>query len=73
MAYKKLFLPKQQALLAKELLLNGDYTYYDELESLYEGGKETFYRSVLSELRATGDFRIRQVYLRLVEDKNPYG
>jgi hypothetical protein len=33
-AYKRLSLRQEQGLLAKELLLGGDYTYYPDLESL---------------------------------------
>ncbi|MBD3920961.1 hypothetical protein H8B09_19500 [Paenibacillus sp. PR3] len=69
-AYKKLSLRNEQMQLAQELLLNGDYTYYQELESLAEGDKEDFYRAILIELKKSGNWRTRDVYLKLISDKD---
>jgi len=69
-AYKKLSLKNEQRLLAKELLLGGDYTYYQDLESLAEGDKEEFYRGILAELKKGGNWKGRGVYLQLISDKN---
>ncbi|MNC43204.1 hypothetical protein D3C75_920560 [compost metagenome] len=56
--------------MAKELLLDGEYAYYQELESLYEGDKEVFYQDILKELREAEKWRSRAVYLQLISDKN---
>lgn len=69
-AYKKLSLKNEQRLLARELLLGGDYAYYQDLESLDEGDKEEFYRSILAELKKGGNWTVRRVYLQLISDKN---
>lgn len=69
-AYKKLSLKHEQGLLAKELLLDGDYDYYQELESLYEGDKEVLYQDILKELREAEKWGSRAVYLQLISDKN---
>jgi hypothetical protein len=69
-AYKKLSLRQEQELLAKELLLDGDYGYYDDLESLFAGDKEEFYRGIIAELSESKNWRARGVYLKLISDKN---
>lgn len=69
-AYKKLSLRQDQVELAKELLLNGDYVYYHELESLFPGDKEEFYRSILPELKKANHWKTREVYLKLIAEKN---
>lgn len=69
-AYKKLSLRKEQGQLARELLLDGDYTYYQELESLAGGDSEDFYRIILVELKKSGNWRTREVYLKLISDKD---
>ncbi|RXZ79439.1 hypothetical protein EBB07_22950 [Paenibacillaceae bacterium] len=69
-AYKKLSLKQEQMLLAKELLLDGDYDYYLELESLFEGNKEELYRDILAELKEANNWSAQGVYLNLISDKN---
>lgn len=69
-AYKKFSLRQEQRELAKELLLGGDYAYYHELESLFQGDSEEFYRSILPELKKADHWRTRDVYLKLISDKN---
>ncbi|MNZ29319.1 hypothetical protein D3C78_465650 [compost metagenome] len=69
-AYKKLSLRQEQMELAKELLLDGDYDYYHELESLFQGDKEEFYRSILQELKKANHWRTWDVYLKLISEKN---
>ncbi|WP_156934222.1 hypothetical protein [Paenibacillus zanthoxyli] len=69
-AYKKLSLKQEQRGLAKELLLGGDYAYYHDLESLFEGDKEEFYRNLIAELKEANNWRAREVYLKLISDKN---
>ncbi|CAM4391753.1 hypothetical protein [Paenibacillus typhae] len=69
-AYKALSLKEEQKLLAKELLLDGDYEYYAELEALSEGDKEGFYRSILEELKHLDTWSTHAIYLQLISDKN---
>lgn len=69
-AYKKLSLKNEQRTLGTELLLEGDYAYYQDLESLAEGGKEDMYREILAKLKKSGNWNARGVYLRLIADKN---
>lgn len=69
-AYKSLSLKQEQAALGKELLLGGEYAYYEELAVLAREDEETFYRGILAELREAGDWRTREVYLRLILEKN---
>ncbi|SFG17724.1 hypothetical protein [Sporolactobacillus nakayamae] len=69
-AYKKLSLRKQQEMLARELLLDGDYNYYHDLESLHEEDKEAFYHEIIAELKTSKNWRARSVYVELISDKN---
>ncbi|WP_054943823.1 hypothetical protein [Paenibacillus ihuae] len=72
-AYKQLSLKQEQRQLAKELLLDGEYVYYQELESLFEGDQEVFYQGILKELRGEENWRSRAVYLQLISEKNDLG
>ncbi|MHA7966011.1 hypothetical protein ACX93W_17960 [Paenibacillus sp. CAU 1782] len=69
-AYKLLSLKKEQEILGKELLLNGNYSYYQDLEDLFAGDKEEFYRSILEGLKQENGWGSRNVYLKLISDKN---
>ncbi|WP_409342883.1 hypothetical protein [Paenibacillus sp. MBLB4367] len=69
-AYKNLSLKQEQGLLAKELLLGGGYGYYHDLESLFDGDKEKFYRSIIAELKKAANWSAQEVYLKLISDKN---
>ncbi|MDF9843717.1 MULTISPECIES: hypothetical protein [unclassified Paenibacillus] len=69
-AYKALSLKEEQKLLAKELLLDGGYEYYAELEALSDGNKEDFYRSILAELKKSDTWSTHALYLQLISDKN---
>ncbi|MFD2332706.1 hypothetical protein ACFSR7_25910 [Cohnella sp. GCM10020058] len=69
-AYKKLSLKQEQAAIGKELLLNGEYAYYEELAVLAGEKEEAFYRGIVEELREAGDWRSKGVYLRLILEKN---
>ncbi|MBD2846571.1 hypothetical protein IDH44_15330 [Paenibacillus sp. IB182496] len=69
-AYRKLALKKEQRQLAWELLLGGDYAYYQELVSITEGGKEELYREVVAGLKQRDNWQARAVYLQLIADKN---
>ncbi|MFC5407280.1 hypothetical protein [Cohnella soli] len=69
-AYRHLSLKNEQKQLAKEFLLGGDYAYYPVLESLTAGDKEEFYKETVAELKKGRDWRAREVYLKLISDKN---
>lgn len=69
-AYKKLSLTKEQAALGKELLLGGEYAYYQELAALEGENEESFYRGIVAELREAGGWHARDVYSRLILEKN---
>ncbi|MDG0810708.1 hypothetical protein [Cohnella rhizosphaerae] len=69
-AYKRLSLKQEQAALGKELLLGGEYAYYEELAVLAGENKEAFYRRIIAELREAGGWRSRDVYLRLILENN---
>lgn len=69
-AYKALSLREEQEQLAKELLLDGDYEYYAELEALFEGDKEEFYRGILAELKQSDTWSAHALYTKLISDKN---
>lgn len=72
-AYKKLSRKPEQLQLAKELLLQGEYAYYAELESLLEGDMEELYRDIIAELRHSENRKAREVYVKLIEDKQDLG
>lgn len=69
-AYKRLSLKQEQKQLARELLLDGEYSYYHELEKLFEGDPELLYRGILKELKEAEKWRAGSVYLQLISDKN---
>lgn len=69
-AYKALSLKEEQKQLAKELLLDGDYEYYAELEALFEGDEEEFYRGILAELKQSDTWSAHALYTKLFSDKN---
>lgn len=67
-AYKELSLKENQKKLAKELLLSGDFEYYRELKDLVKD--DTFYSSLIRELRASKGWLVREVYLRVILEEN---
>ncbi|MGL5616733.1 MAG: SWIM zinc finger family protein [Sarcina sp.] len=69
-AYKKLSLRKEQKILAKELLLNGDFEYYNELKELNIENQELFYNELKNELKYSKKARERIVYAELIEEEN---
>ncbi|BBI35605.1 hypothetical protein [Cohnella abietis] len=71
--YEKLSLKKEQELLARELLLKGDYRYYHYMELIYEGDKDELYRDIIAELKESNNWKTREVYLRLISDKKDIG
>ncbi|NME07544.1 hypothetical protein [Psychrobacillus sp. BL-248-WT-3] len=67
-AYKELSLQKEQKKLAKELLLSGDFEYYKELKELAQD--DTFYNSLINELKAFEGWNAREVYLKIILEEN---
>ncbi|HHV75109.1 MAG TPA: hypothetical protein GXX41_10830 [Thermoanaerobacterium sp.] len=70
-AYKKLSLKEEQKKLAKELLFEGNFEYYNELKELIIGDKAEFYNNLKQELRKNDGWVSRNIYLKLiVEEKD---
>lgn len=67
-AYKNLSLKEEQRKLAKELLLSGDFEYYKELKELTQD--DTFYNSLIHELKASEWWKAREVYLNIILEEN---
>ncbi|NHM31686.1 SWIM zinc finger family protein [Neobacillus terrae] len=70
LAYKGLSLKAEQEKLAKELFFKGDFEYYKELKELAEGDKSVFYSSLKNEMRKERDWRISDMFRRLIEEEN---
>lgn len=70
LAYKGLSLKEEQEKLAKELLFKGDFEYYKELKELAEGDKSVFYSSLKNEMKKERDWRITDMFRRLIEEEN---
>jgi hypothetical protein len=69
-AYKDLSLKEEQFKLAKELLLHGDFEYYDELKELAAGDKEILYNNLKQELKNDRNGYGTSIYLKLIVEKN---
>ncbi|WP_342567637.1 hypothetical protein MKY09_03880 [Psychrobacillus sp. FSL K6-4046] len=67
-AYKELSLQEEQKKLAKELLLSGDFEYYKELKELAQD--DTFYNSLINELKVSEGWNAREVYLKIILEEN---
>ena len=65
-AYKKLSLNDEQEKLATELLINGEFDYYTELEELHKDNIDGFYISIKEELKKNKGFNARSIYLKLI-------
>jgi len=65
-AYKELMLKEEQAELAKELFINGDFEYYEELKELHKEDEEIFYNDIKEELKKNKGWRIRDMYIKLI-------
>ncbi|CAM4472169.1 MAG: hypothetical protein E7L01_18860 [Paenibacillus macerans] len=66
-AYKRLSLKEEQKTLAEELLLDGDFGYYEELKQLAGGDTAALYHHLKQELQAKKDWQSKGLYLRLIE------
>ncbi|MDO3413029.1 hypothetical protein QWJ34_24915 [Saccharibacillus sp. CPCC 101409] len=67
-AYKKLNRKADCLQLAEELLLDGEYEYYAELEEWGETDKAELYEHVKSKLKEMDSWRMGDLYERLIED-----
>ncbi|MDZ5473296.1 hypothetical protein SM124_16380 [Bacillus sp. 31A1R] len=69
-AYKFLLLIEEQRNLAKELLLKGDFNYYQELKELASENQSEFYANLKKELK-TGEGRATtDIFLKIIEHEN---
>ncbi|MGD6776819.1 SWIM zinc finger family protein [Sutcliffiella horikoshii] len=69
-AYKNLSLKNEQLLLAKELLLHGEFEYYEELKGLNDSEYTSFYQDIKSELKEAQSWSAQGVFLKLIETEN---
>ncbi|MBC3796006.1 SWIM zinc finger family protein [Acetobacterium tundrae] len=67
-AYKQLSHKKEQQQLAKELFLDGNFEYYQELKALNTGNETALYQSLKQELKALKNWRGRELYRTLIVD-----
>lgn len=69
-AYKNLQLKEEQQALAKELLLDGDFDYYNDLKELATGNHEIFYSNLKQELKTGKGWHSSRLFLKLIEEEN---
>ncbi|GKV64821.1 MULTISPECIES: SWIM zinc finger domain-containing protein [unclassified Sporosarcina] len=67
--YKGLSLREEQAVLAKELFLDGDFDFYQELKMLSADPKQS-YEQLKQELKAKGNWRSKGLYRQLIEEEH---
>ncbi|AWZ48605.1 hypothetical protein C3495_07135 [Clostridiaceae bacterium 14S0207] len=65
-AYKKLSLKEEQKILAKELILQGNFDYYKELKELITYDKTIFYNNLKQELKNNEGWYNKSIYLNLI-------
>ena len=63
-AYKRLSLKKEQEKLARDLLLHGDFQYYEELKGLHKGNELVLYNEIKNEIKK--DRYKTSLYLQLI-------
>ena len=69
-AYKFLSLKEEQQKLAKELLLGGDFDYYQDLKELNLENQQEFYTTLKQELKSKKEWQISHIFLMLLEEEN---
>lgn len=69
-AYKCLGLKKEQQTLARELLLQGDFEYYQDLKELAAENQKEFYTHLKQELKAAKGWTTSRIFLKLIEKEN---
>ena len=65
--YKELSWKEEQAELAKELLFEGDFDYYQDLKALMTGNQKEFYEGLKQELKNSKGWRTQSIYLMLIK------
>ncbi|MBV4437245.1 SWIM zinc finger family protein [Clostridium tyrobutyricum] len=65
-AYKKLSYRKEQERLAKDLLFNGEFEYYEELKKLNNGNYKDFYDNIKTKIKNCKNWQAGAVYLKLI-------
>lgn len=68
-AYKNLLMKKEQMELGKELLIQGDFEYYEDLKGVSDNKKE-FYDTLREELKKSKDWRSRDVLIKVIYVEN---
>jgi len=68
-AYKKLSLKAEQARLAKELLFDGNFEYYQELKALNIEDETTFYSKLKTSLKNDQRWQVKNMYVKLIEQE----
>ena len=68
-AYKKLSLKAEQAGLAKELLFEGHFEYYQELKDLNTGDEKEFYNELKAKLKKDTRWQAKNMYINLIEQE----
>lgn len=69
-AYKFLSLKEEQWALAKELLMNGDFEYYQDLKELAAENQDVFYANLKQEIKMAQGWHKRRIFLKLIEEEN---
>lgn len=69
-AYKFLSLKEKQQSLAKELLFNGDFEYYQDLKELSKETPGDVYTSLKHELKNRNGWESNRMFLKLIEEEN---
>ncbi|MDF0728258.1 hypothetical protein PY093_16455 [Cytobacillus sp. S13-E01] len=69
-AYKYLQLNEEQRNLAKELLFDGDFTYYHVLKELASENQEVLYTNLKQELKTGKGWHTSRIFLKLIEEEN---
>lgn len=68
-AYKKLSLKAEQAQLAKEMLFDGHFEYYQELKDLNTGDEKEFYDELKAKLKKDTRWQAKNMYVNLIEQE----
>lgn len=68
-AYKKLSLKDEQARLAKEMLFDGHFEYYQELKDLNTGDEKEFYDELKAKLKKDTRWQAKSMYINLIEQE----
>lgn len=68
-AYKKLSLKAEQAQLAKEMLFDGHFEYYQELKDLNTGDETEFYDALKAKLKKDTRWQAKNMYVNLIEQE----